>query len=153
MQILSSPATQMACKMVAFHGRLRLTCYAITTRGSQAPLKVATFSDQTGTNYYFRVDFADLSTCDRLVAKGNGHVCYWLTDELMTRDEAQARCVALGRHLLTVTSESENEAVQSLMEERLQENAAVWLAATETYTTWKWLNGRRIRSRGRCSKS
>lgn len=64
---------------------------------------------------------------------------YFLYDESLTWEEAKNRCVALGGHLATITSEEEQEVIEKLIQKggRYQ----YWLGGTDDGTEgrWRWI--------------
>ncbi len=70
----------------------------------------------------------------------NGHR-YQLIEEKLSWEEAQAKCEAMGGHLVTISSAEENQAVQSLASSGGQ--AYVWLGCNDLVAegTFLWVTG------------
>lgn len=72
------------------------------------------------------------------VREVNGHR-YQLFDESMTWTEAKAYCESLGGHLVTVSSEEEQDIIVSLI--RNGDYKAYWLGGYIEDGNWKWVTG------------
>ena len=72
------------------------------------------------------------------VTSYNGHV-YALYENKTYYDQAQSLADKMGGHLATITSESENNAVVSLMGNASQNG--YWLDGTRSGDSWKWTTG------------
>lgn len=77
-----------------------------------------------------------LGICEpKAVTSYNGHV-YALYDNLTYYDQARQLCNNMGGHLATITSDTENDAVASLMG-----SASIneyWIGGTREGSSWKW---------------
>ena len=73
----------------------------------------------------------------------NGHT-YRVYDESMTWEEAKQYCENSGGHLVTITSEDEQETVVSLLNYGANKNG-YWMGGyTETDRIWKWITGEKF---------
>ena len=80
-----------------------------------------------------------LGLCEpKAVTSYNGHV-YALYENMTYFDQAKLLCENMGGHLATITSEGENSAVASLMENASQNG--YWLGGTRSGDSWKWTTG------------
>lgn len=72
--------------------------------------------------------------------KFNGHY-YKVFDESKTWTEAKAYCESLGGHLVTVTSEAENDFIYSIIENKTKN--LYWLGANDVKKegVWEWVTG------------
>ncbi|MBP3892002.1 MAG: S8 family serine peptidase, partial [Solobacterium sp.] len=69
--------------------------------------------------------------------ENNGHY-YKVFDDDLTWDEAKSICESYGGHLVTITSQKENEIVSSLVEDGSM--GAYWIGARRD-DDWKWITG------------
>jgi len=67
---------------------------------------------------------------------------YQIYDVGMTWDDAKAYCKSQGRHLATITSQSEQDAVVQVIEEGTMES--YWLGGEEIDGTWSWITGEKF---------
>lgn len=70
----------------------------------------------------------------------NGHN-YTLYEDLLTWDEAQKRCKELGGHLVTITSQEEQDAVIDLQKKGKKENYYIGLSDTSQEGNFQWVTG------------
>ena len=70
----------------------------------------------------------------------DGH-SYALYEDLLTWDEAQKRCKELGGHLVTITSQEEQDAVISLQKKGKKENYYIGLSDTSQEGNFQWVTG------------
>ena len=70
----------------------------------------------------------------------NGHY-YELYDDVLSWKEAKEYCESLGGHLVTITSQNENNFVQGLTSDGTQTNYYIGGTDEETEGTWKWVTG------------
>lgn len=66
---------------------------------------------------------------------------YALYEDLLTWDEAQKRCKELGGHLVTITSQEEQDAVISLQKKGKKENYYIGLSDTSQEGNFQWVTG------------
>lgn len=73
----------------------------------------------------------------------NGHY-YQVYDTPMTWDEAKAYCESLGGHLVTITSDTEQEFVETLIANGKKKS--YWLGGTDAANegTWEWITGEKF---------
>lgn len=70
----------------------------------------------------------------------NGHY-YELYDDVLSWKDAKAYCESLGGHLVTITSQAENNFVQTLTSNGAQTNYYIGGTDEEKEGTWKWVTG------------
>ena len=76
----------------------------------------------------------------KLIVKGAASAnTYEVFDINMTWDEAKVYCEEQGGHLVTITSEAEQQKVYGLIKDR--KNEAYWMGASVTGSEWKWVTG------------
>ena len=86
---------------------------------------------------YAQIDFSDDETDDD--ATSDGHT-YKIFDYDMTWSEAEAYCEELGGHLVSITSQEEQKAIEELLESGTRNS--YWIGATKSSNNnWNWVTG------------
>ena len=70
----------------------------------------------------------------------NNH-SYYIFDTSMTWAQAKKYCEDLGGHLVTITTNEEQEFIKQLIAEKYSQNKKFWIGASDTEVegTWKWV--------------
>ncbi|MEO5379084.1 MAG: hypothetical protein H7832_15085 [Magnetococcus sp. DMHC-6] len=70
----------------------------------------------------------------------NGHT-YTYVGQKMTWDDAKMYCESIGAHLVTSTSQEENDFIYNLGVENLSAGFFIGASDAESLGTWKWITG------------
>lgn len=114
-------------------------------RDERNRLELARFADASPTLVRFRIDRAagELPVPDQ-AREFDGNM-YYVYDKKMTWSAAKKYCELLGGHLVTITSQDEQDFVQSLPE-ALGKGHRFWIGLSQDApdSPWQWVTGERL---------